>query len=103
VGDLLSPDLSREVAGLIHRAIKAANVDSMAGECGVDRSTIFKWAKRPGRIQVGALLPLSEYDPDVESLTRIAGCLLAVAAQRALARKAREQVFTEFAPGKWGR
>jgi len=102
-GDSLSPDLIREVYGLVSRAIKAANVDAMAGECGVDRSTIWKWAKRPDRVQVGALLTLAEYDPDPESLSRIAGCILAAVAKRALAREAAGQTLALFHQinGRW--
>jgi len=96
VGDSLSPDVTREAYGLVSRVIKSANVDAVAGECGVDRSTIFKWAKKPGRVYVGALETLAEYDPDPEGLSRIAGALLAAMAKRALARKAAGESVTIF-------
>ena len=105
-GDSLSPDLLRALAGLVHRVIKAANVDSVAGECGVDRATVYKWAKRPGRIHAGALPTLAEYDPDPEGLTRVAGAILAHVASRAVAHEADRRallIVQEIAPGKWGR
>lgn len=103
-GDALSPDLIREVYGVVSRVIKAANVDAVAGECGVDRSTVFKWAKKPHRTFIGALPVLAEYDPDLEGVERVAACLMAIKAKRALAREAQRRLaavtFYEAAPGK---
>ena len=86
--------------GLISRVIRTRNVDTVAGDCGVDRSTIWKWAKSPRKIYAGALEVLSEYDPDPEGLDRILACYHRLAAERALARGAK--MVEEVSPGKWG-
>lgn len=73
-------------------------------KCNRKKSTVYKWAET-GDVPVGALAALAIFDPDDDLLQRIAGHLMAVSAQRALARKAQEAARTVFHEmnGKWVR
>jgi hypothetical protein len=103
--DGLSPSLEAEVYASLCRALVQHKADEIAGECGVDRSTFYRWQAKPRRVPIGALPALAHMDPDPEFLSRVCGHLLAHVARGALARQAAGRsalIVQEISPGKWG-
>lgn len=98
----LSPLLTGECAASLERIFRKHKPIAVGEKCNRKKSTVYKWAET-GDVPVGALAALAIFDPDDELLQRIAGHLLAVSAQRAIARKAQEaarNVFQEV-NGRW--
>jgi hypothetical protein len=99
-------DFRQEVSGLLERALRGHKAEAIAAAVDRKRSTIYRWAAEPQDVPLDAIAALSQFDPDTDCLSRIAGLLMAIHSQRALARKAQERAaaaFYEIAPGKWVR
>jgi hypothetical protein len=99
-------DFRQEVGALLERALRAHKAEAIAAAVDRKRSTIYRWAAEPEEVPLTAIPALTGFDPDPDCLGRIAGLLLAIHAQRALARQAQGRaisVFYEVSPGKWGR
>lgn len=101
-----SPRLDTELRGCMERILRAHKAEAVAGEVDRKRSTVYRWAAHPEDIPAGALLALADLDPDPDGLARVAGCLLAHVATRALARQAQGRallIIEESSPGRWTR
>lgn len=99
-------DFRSEVGAALERALRIHKAETIAAACDRKRSTIYRWAADPADVPLAALPALASFDPDPEFLARIAGLLLSIHAQRALAREAQGRavmVFQELSPGRWGR
>jgi len=99
-------DFRRQVGDSLERSLRAHKAEVIAAAVDRKKSTVYRWAASPEDVPLALIPSLAAFDPDPEFLARLAGLLLAIHAQRALAHQAQGrtlQVFTEYAPGRWGR
>jgi len=99
-------DFRQEVGESLARALRVHKAETIGAAIDRKRSTIYRWAAEPEEVPLAVIPTLSTFDPDPEFLARVAGMLLAIHAQRALAREAMGrslQVFHEISPGRWAR
>jgi hypothetical protein len=99
-------DFRRQVGDSLERALRAHKAETIAAAIDRKKSTVYRWAASPEDVPLSVIPSLAAFDPDPEFLARLAGIFMAINAQRALAHQAQGrtlQVFTEYAPGRWGR
>jgi hypothetical protein len=99
-------DFRRQVGDSLERSLRAHKAETIAAAVDRKKSTVYRWAASPEDVPLALIPALAAFDPDPEFLSRIAGLLLAIHAQRALAHEAQGrtlQVFHEISPGRWAR
>jgi hypothetical protein len=99
-------DFRRQVGDSLERCLRAHKAETIAAAVDRKKSTVYRWAAQPEDVPLSVITALAAFDPDPEFLSRVAGLLMAVQAQRALAHQAQGralQVFYELTPGKWAR
>lgn len=99
-------DFRRQVGDSLERSLRAYKAETIAAAVDRKKSTVYRWAAQPEDVPLALIPALASFDPDPEFLSRIAGLLMGIQAQRAIAHQAQGrtlQVFHELSPGKWGR